>query len=145
MNASGPDSLVMLVIEDNPADVVFFREALNATALPAALQVVTNGEDALRFLRRQPPFADVPRPDVVVMDLNLPLKNGREVLQEMRAEPALRTIPVAILSTSNSESDLRNAATGDHCLYFVKTAEFQQLQDIVRRIAAHAGATRANQ
>ena len=86
MTASYSHPLVMLVAEDNPADVVFFGEAVEATETPATLEVVTNGEDALRFLRHQAPFADAPRPDVLVLDLNLPRKNGKEVLQEMVGE-----------------------------------------------------------
>ena len=125
----------MLIVEDNPADVVFFREAVKAAETPAALHVVDNGADAIRFLSRQGPFAHVPRPDVVVLDLNLPVKNGKNVLEEMMAEPALRMIPVAILTTSNSESHLCGAYTSGRCLYFVKTDDFQRLQEIVGQIA----------
>ncbi len=132
--------LLMLIVEDNPADVVFFSEAVEATETPATLRVVTNGEDALRFLRRQAPFADALRPDVIVLDLNLPVKNGTEVLREMVDEPALRTIPVAILTTSNSDSHLCDAHPDGRCQYFVKTAEFEELQSIVRQIVSHARA-----
>jgi CheY-like chemotaxis protein len=129
---------MMLIVEDNPADVVFFGEAIEASDTLATLRVVTNGEDALRFLRRQTPFADAPRPDVIVLDLNLPLKNGEEVLQEMMDEPPLRTIPVAILTTSSSESHLCDAHPNGCCQYFTKTAELGQLQGIVRQIVSHA-------
>ena len=101
--------------------------------------MVSNGEDALRFLRRQPPFADAPRPDVVVMDLNVPVKNGKELLADMMVEPPLRTIPVAILTTSSSDGHLCESYTPGRCLYFTKTDEFDQLQDRVRQIVAHAG------
>ena len=131
---------MMLIVEDNPADVVFFGEAVEATKTPATLQVVGNGEDALRFLRQQPPFADAPRPDVVVLDLNLPRKKGAEVLQELRDEPALRTIPVAILTTSNSDAHLCDAYPNGRCRYFVKTADFAQVQVIVHQIVSHARA-----
>jgi DNA-binding response OmpR family regulator len=132
--------LLMLLVEDNPADVLFLREAVEAAGITATLEVVSNGEDALRFLLRQPPFADAPRPDVLVMDLNVPMKNGKELLADMMVEPALRTIPVAILTTSGSEAHLCESYTPGRCLYFTKTAEFQQLQDRVRQIAAHARA-----
>jgi CheY-like chemotaxis protein len=135
---------MMLVAEDNPADVVFFGEAVEATEMPATMQVVTNGEDALRFLRQQAPFADAPRPDVLVLDLNLPRKNGKEVLLEMVDEPALRTIPVAILTTSRSESHLCDSHPDGRCQYFIKTADFRQLQGIVRQIVAHARTTAGN-
>ena len=143
MTATCSPPLVMLIVEDNPADVVFFVEAVEASETPATLRVVTNGEDAMRFLRRQPPFADAPRPDVVVLDLNLPLKNGKEVLREMVGEPALRMIPVAILTTSNSESHLCDAHPKGRCQYFIKTAEFAELQGIVRQIVFHARAAAA--
>jgi CheY-like chemotaxis protein len=129
---------VALVVEDNPADVVFLKEAIEAGPTRIAVQVVGNGEDAMRFLRRQGPFSAAPRPDVVMMDLNVPLKSGKEVLQEMAAEPALRTIPVAILTTSSSESHVTQCYTPGRCLYLVKTDDFGQLQEMVGRIISHA-------
>jgi CheY-like chemotaxis protein len=130
----------MLVVEDNPADVAFLNEAIEAVQTPLVLHVVTNGEDALRFLRRDKPFADAPRPDVMVMDLNLPIKNGKEVLAEMMSQPALRTMPVAILTTSSSEWRMCSTYTDGRCRYFVKTDEFGQLQNIVREIVSYAEA-----
>ena len=132
------EQLMMLVVEDNPADVLFFREAVDATGIAADVEVVSNGEDALRFLRRQPPFADAPAPDVLVMDLNVPVKNGKELLADMMGEPALRTIPVAILTTSTSDGHLCETYTPGRCVYLTKTDQFDRLQDYVRRIAAHA-------
>jgi CheY-like chemotaxis protein len=128
----------VLVVEDNPADVVFFREALEAAPLPATLHVVANGNDVLGFLRRQAPFADAPRPDIIVLDLNLPILSGQEVLVEMAADPELSTIPVAILTTSTSERCACDLYTQGRCVYFVKTHRFDELRDIVRQIADHA-------
>jgi two-component system, chemotaxis family, response regulator Rcp1 len=132
--------LVILLVEDNVADVVFFREAIADAGVRARLEVVGNGEDAMRFLYRQEPFDHAPHPDVVVLDLNVPIKNGREVLVEMASDPALNTIPVAILTTSTSETCVCDLYPPGRCVYFVKTDEFGQLQEIVRQIAAHAGA-----
>jgi CheY-like chemotaxis protein len=132
--------LVILLAEDNVADVVFFREALADAGLQARLEVVGNGEDAMRFLCRQGPFDQAPRPDVLVLDLNLPIKNGQEVLLEMASDPVLNTIPVVILTTSTSEACVCEMYPRGRCLYFVKTPEFRQLQEIVRQIAAHASA-----
>lgn len=132
--------LAMLLVEDNLADVVFFREAVHAARLEAKVDVVGNGEDAIRFLRRQPPYANDGRPDVIVLDLNLPMKNGREVLEEMASDPDLCGIPVAILTTSISETHVVSVYTPGLCTYFVKTDEFKRLQDIVRQIASHAAA-----
>ena len=131
-------SLVMLEVEDNPADAAFLSEAVQASQTPATIHVVENGRDAMRFLRRETPFPDAPRPDVVVLDLNLPIKNGREVLAEMASDPALNTIPVAILTTSASEAHVCEIYSPGRCVYLSKTADFKQLQIIVRRIAAHA-------
>jgi chemotaxis family two-component system response regulator Rcp1 len=89
--------LVILLAEDNAADVVFFREALAEAGFQARLEVVGTGEDAIRFLRRRRSFDQAPRPDVVVLDLNLPIRNGQEVLAEMASDPVLNTIPVANL------------------------------------------------
>jgi CheY-like chemotaxis protein len=132
--------MAMLLVEDNLADVVFFREAAHAARLDAKVEVVSNGEDAMRFLRRQGPYAQSDRPDILVLDLNLPMRNGREVLVEMAADPDLREIPVAVLTTSISETHVVSAYTPGLCTYFVKTDEFKRLQDIVRQIAAHAAA-----
>ena len=143
MNAVLNGSLVMLLVEDNPADVLFFTEALDATRMRAEVHVVGDGGAAMRFLRRQPPFADAPRPDVVVLDMNLPIQRGDEVLTEMVADPQLRTIPVAILSTVTSETHVSDVCPSGRCKCFVKTANFSRLQDIVRRIAGHAEANRA--
>ncbi len=134
------NGLMMLLAEDNAADVVFFREALENTGLEIRLEVVANGEQAMRFLNRQEPFGQVPRPDVFVLDLNLPVKSGQEVLLEMAADPALNTIPVAILTTSISETCVCEMYSPGRCLYFVKTDDFTELQGVVRQIAAHAGA-----
>jgi two-component system, chemotaxis family, response regulator Rcp1 len=132
--------LVMLLVEDNVADVVFFREALKSSGIQARLEVVENGEDAMRFLYRQGPFDQAPRPDVLVLDLNLPIKNGQEVLVELASDPGLSTIPVAILTTSTSETCVCEMYPPGRCLYFTKTDEFRRLQEIARQIAAHAGA-----
>ena len=104
MNAVVNHSVVLLVVEDNPADVVFFREAMEATRTPSTLHVVGDGGEAMRFLRREAPYADAPRPDVIVLDLNLPIKKGQEVMKEMAGDPALKGIPVAVLTTSTSEA-----------------------------------------
>ena len=131
--------LTILLVEDNAADVAFFREALEATGIPAKTQVAENGEQALRFLRRQDDFASAPRPDIIILDLNIPLNSGHEVLAELAADETLSTIPVAVLTTSTSETCLSELYPPGRCLYFSKTDDFTRLQNIVRKIAAHAG------
>lgn len=139
MMSTSTKPVVMLVVEDNLGDVVLFEEAVKESRTAATTHVVGDGVTALRFLRRLPPFADAPRPDVVVLDLNLPLMTGREVLAEMAADPDLKSIAVAILTTSSSEAHLCERYTPGLCRYFVKTAAFREIQGIVREIAAHAG------
>lgn len=129
----------MLLVEDNPADVVFFQEAMQAAEVQAQISVIDNGRDAIRFLRREGGYSQAPRPDVVVLDLNIPIHNGHEVLQELAGDSRLSEIPVAVLTTSTSESNVVNACRPGRCLYFVKTDDFRQLQQIVRSIAAHGG------
>ncbi len=128
----------MLVVEDNPADVAFFREAVESAQVPAAIHVARDGNQALQFLRRQAAYADAPRPDVIVLDLNLPIKRGQEVLSDLAADSGLNTIPVVILTTSTSERCACDLYTPGRCLYFTKTEDFQKLQDIVQKIAAHS-------
>jgi len=138
MIGSDARDFVMLVVEDNPADVLFLEEAVEATRTPARMHVVGDGGDAMKFLRRQAPHIDAPRPDVIVLDLNVPVKSGREVLAEMAADPGLQTIPVAILTTSTSETWVCDLYPAGRCKYFNKTEQFQLLQEIVKKIAAHA-------
>jgi two-component system, chemotaxis family, response regulator Rcp1 len=128
----------ILLVEDNPGDARLTKEAMKASGIEARVDVVGNGEDAMRFLCRQQPFSQAPRPDVLVLDLNLPGKNGHEVLLEVASDPALNTIPVAILTGSKSETCVCETYPPGRCLYFVKTPEFRELQEIVRQIAALA-------
>jgi len=141
MSAASKHPVVVLIVEDNQADVVFFQEAADASQTAVDVQSVTNGVDALRFLRREPPFERALRPDIVVLDLNLPLKNGQEVMAEMASDPELSAIPVAILTTSPFDTGLSGLWPAGGCLYFTKTDDFSRLQDIVRKIAAHARST----
>jgi CheY-like chemotaxis protein len=104
------------LVEDNLADVELTREALIEIESPARLSVVRDGEDALAFLHKEPPYPEAPRPDLILLDLNLPKKNGHEVLEAIRTRKVLRSIPVIILTTSEAESDiLQSYATGANC------------------------------
>jgi CheY-like chemotaxis protein len=138
LKTSEAHAVTILLVEDNPADVLFLTEAIEATRIPVDLKVVDNGADAIRFLRREARFSAAPRPNVVVLDLNLPVKNGKEVLAEMMRLPELRNIPVAILTTSTSEGYLVSHYTQGLCLYFTKTDEIRKLQNTVERIVSHA-------
>ena len=96
----------ILMVEDNPGDVELAREALETGKLHNRLHVVDDGVKAMAFLRRQDPYGDAPRPDLVLLDLNLPRKDGREVLAEVKADDDLKRIPVVVLTSSQAESDV---------------------------------------
>src|SRR5579859_2628438 len=99
----------VLLVEDNPGDVRLTEEALKEGRIISHLNVVSDGVEATDFLWRRGKYAKAPRPDLVLLDLNLPRKNGREVLQEIKADPNLRRIPVMVLTTSKAEQDLQKA------------------------------------
>lgn len=138
MSATSVCPIVVLMVEDNRADVVLFREAAAAGGMALDRHVVTNGVEALRFLRREAPFDRAPRPDIIVLDLNLPLMNGQEVMVEVASDPSLNTIPVAVLTTSLTEMCVCELYPAGRCRYFSKTDDFSRLQEIVRQIAAFA-------
>ena len=100
----------VLLIEDDAGDVLMTREAFDEY-LHNRLDVVTDGAAALAYLRKEPPYADTPRPDLILLDLNLPRRDGREVLQEIKDDPGLRHIPVVVLTTSQAEEDAATSCT----------------------------------
>lgn len=99
----------ILLVEDNPADVRLMRELLHEGKIPAHLSVVTDGEQALDFLYARGKFVTAPRPNLVLLDFNLPKRDGREVLEVVKNDPRLRRIPIIVLTTSRSERDIRSA------------------------------------
>ena len=101
-----PGALVVLLVEDSPGDVRLTREAFKDAKVHINLQVAFDGIDAMSFLRREGKHATAPRPDLILLDLNLPRKDGREVLAEIKDSPGLKTIPVVILTTSAAEADI---------------------------------------
>jgi CheY-like chemotaxis protein len=130
----------MLVVEDNPGDVVFLQEAIKESGRGVCMHTVDNGGDALAYLRRQGKYRDAARPDVVVLDLNIPVKSGREVLREMAGDAGLRQIPVVILTTSECEEHLMELYAPGRCRYMVKTSDFDRLTGMVGEIQAFAAA-----
>ena len=96
----------ILLVEDSVGDVELTREVLRETKIVNEVSVVSDGEEAIAFLRQEPPYSERPRPDLVLLDLNLPKKDGREVLEEIKGDPVLRRIPVVMLTTSGAERDI---------------------------------------
>jgi two-component system, chemotaxis family, response regulator Rcp1 len=116
----------ILLVEDNPGDVVLISEALNEGRMRHELHVAADGIEALKFLRNQPPHADAPRPDLILLDLNLPRKNGREVLAEIKSDPRLRMIPVLILTSSADAEDILHCYELHANSYITKPVNFEQ-------------------
>ncbi len=100
------ESIAILLVEDNPGDVRLTMETLKESKVQNTVSVVTDGEQALSFLRQQGEYAGAERPDLVLLDLNLPRKDGREVLSEIKSDPELKRIPVVVLTSSEAESDI---------------------------------------
>ena len=126
--------LEILLVEDNPADVRLTLEAFRDTGSTAHVSVARDGVEALEFLERRNGFKGVPRPDLILLDLNLPRKNGRELLVELKAQPELRRIPVMILSTSSADADVSFSYENYANCYIRKPMEFDSYFDIVRSI-----------
>jgi len=124
----------ILMVEDDPGDVRLTREALKGSKVLHSLNVVEDGVAALDYLRKAPPWQDAVRPDIVLLDLNLPRKDGREVLAAMKEDAALRTIPVVILTTSQAEEDVLRAYNLNANCYVTKPVDFDQFMRIVRTI-----------
>lgn len=124
----------VLLVEDNPGDVRLTREALREGKVQNNLNVTPDGVEALRYLRREGPYADAPRPDVILLDLNLPRKDGREVLEELKADPALMNIPVVVLTSSQAEQDILRAYQLRANCYITKPVDLEQFIHVVQSI-----------
>jgi chemotaxis family two-component system response regulator Rcp1 len=124
----------ILLVEDNPGDVRLTLEALKDAKIWNRLHVVEDGVAALDFLYQREPYAQAPRPDLILLDLNLPKKNGREVLADIKSDVKLKTIPVVILTTSQAEEDIFRAYSLHANCYISKPVDFAQFTNIVRTI-----------
>ncbi|MCU1396758.1 MAG: response regulator [Ilumatobacteraceae bacterium] len=124
----------ILLVEDDPGDVLMTQEAFADYKIANRLNVVSNGEDAIAYLRKQGRFADVTTPDLVLLDLNLPRRDGREVLLDIKGDPHLRRIPVVILTTSEAEEDVIAAYDLHANAYVRKPVDFDQFVAAVRAI-----------
>ena len=124
----------ILMVEDNDGDVFLTMEALKEAKVANQVHVVHDGVEALEFLRRQGKYAAAPRPDLILLDLNLPRKDGREVLAEIKPDPALRTIPVVVLTSSSAEQDVTKSYDLSANCYIVKPVDFHGLMEVVKSI-----------
>lgn len=124
----------ILLVEDNPADVRLTQEILRETSLDFELAVARDGEQAMAMLRRQGAHQDATVPDLVLLDLNLPRKDGREVLAEVKQDPSLRSIPIIVLSTSKAESDVRTCYDLHANCYLTKPVDLNHFAEMVQMI-----------
>jgi len=124
----------VLLVEDNPGDVRLTREALKAGKVWSSLHVVADGVEALAFVRQQGVYTNAPRPDIILLDLNLPKIDGREVLSNLKADENLKRIPVVILTTSQAEEDILKAYNLNANCYITKPVDFDQFLKVVRVI-----------
>ena len=129
---SGPIDL--LLVEDSEPDVRLTKEALEEAKVWNRLWVVEDGVEAMDFLYRRGRYADAPRPDLILLDLNLPRKDGRQVLKEIKADPSLRRIPVVILTTSRDEGDVLRAYDLHANCYIPKPVDFNRFMEVVKSI-----------
>jgi two-component system, chemotaxis family, response regulator Rcp1 len=128
------DCAEILLVEDSPVDVLLTREAFKHCKLRNNLHVVSDGVEAMDFIRCRGQYAKAPRPDIILLDLNLPKKDGREVLAELKEDPELRTIPVVVLTTSEAEQDiLRSYKLHCNC-YITKPVDMKQFIKIVQTL-----------
>jgi CheY-like chemotaxis protein len=124
----------ILLVEDNPGDVRLAVEALREGKVHVNMSVVNDGVEAMEFLRRQGPFAHAPRPDLILLDLNMPRKDGREVLAELKADDDLKRIPVVVLTTSKAEEDILKSYNLNANCYITKPVDLHQFIHVVRSV-----------
>jgi CheY-like chemotaxis protein len=128
------EPIELLLIEDSEPDVRLTMEALREAKVKNRLWVVEDGVEAMEFLHRENRHANAPRPDLILLDLNLPRKDGREVLREIKADDSLRRIPVVVLTTSRSEEDVMRAYNLHANCYITKPVDFNRFMDVVKSI-----------
>lgn len=124
----------VLLVEDNPGDVRLTKEAFKEGKIAVSLSVVMDGVEATKYLNKEGEFADVPTPDLILLDLNLPKKDGREVLQDIKTNPNLKRIPVVILTTSNAEQDIMHSYDLHANCYINKPVDFDKFFDVIEKI-----------
>lgn len=127
----------ILLVEDNEPDVVLTQEAFEDAEIPNSLHVAGDGVEALEFLRREGKYAHAPRPDVILLDINMPRKNGLEVLAELKADPELCAIPVVVLTTSQADEDILRSYQSHASSYIVKPVEFAQFYSAIEALGKY--------
>jgi CheY-like chemotaxis protein len=128
------NAIDVLLVDDDPGDTLMIREAFADNKVRNELACVADGVEAMRYLRREGEYADASRPDLILLDLNLPRKDGREVLAEIKSDPQLATIPVVVLTTSHAEEDILRSYQLHANAYVTKPVDFERFIQVVRQI-----------
>ncbi|MCP2245093.1 response regulator [Lentzea aerocolonigenes] len=134
MTESPLNVIDVLLVEDDPGDALMTQEAFEHHKIRNTLHVVKDGVEAIEFLRRQGKYENAPRPGLILLDLNLPRKDGREVLSEVKNDPELRSIPVVVLTTSEAEEDILRSYSLHANAYVTKPVDFDRFIEVVRQI-----------
>jgi CheY-like chemotaxis protein len=134
MTEPGLNVIDVLLVEDDPGDALMTEEAFEHHKIRNKLHLVRDGVEALQFLRREGEYADAPRPGLILLDLNLPRMDGREVLAEIKADEELRSIPVVVLTTSEAEEDVLRSYSLYANAYVTKPVDFERFIEVVRQI-----------
>jgi CheY-like chemotaxis protein len=134
MAAGTPSPVRILVVDDDPGDVLMIEEALEGSDVDKAIDVVSDGQEAMEFLRREGRHTDAVRPDMILLDLNMPRMDGRQVLSEVKRDEDLRTIPIVVLTTSNADTDILGSYNLQANAYVTKPIDLDDFNDVVRRI-----------
>ncbi|MGN9810465.1 response regulator [Micromonospora sp. BQ11] len=129
-----PSPVRILVVDDDPGDVLMIEEALADSDVEKVIDVVSDGQEAMEFLRREGRHTEARRPDVILLDLNMPRMDGRQVLSEVKSDEDLRTIPIVVLTTSNADTDILGSYTLQANAYVTKPIDLDDFNDVVRRI-----------
>ncbi|MFY1670922.1 response regulator [Plantactinospora sp. WMMB334] len=134
MDAAEPNPVRILVVDDDPGDVLMIEEALVGSGIPKSIDVVGDGEEAMEFLHREGRHRKASRPDMILLDLNMPRMDGRQVLDRVKSDDDLRTIPIVVLTTSNADNDVLGSYNLRANAYVTKPIDLDDFNDVVRRI-----------
>ena len=134
MNMKAAKPIEILLIEDSPSDAALTIEALQEGKIANNLNRAADGVEALAYLKQQGKFAESPRPDLIMLDLNLPKKDGREILRELKTDPSFKLIPIIVLTTSRADKDVLQSYELNANCYITKPVDFQQFIEVVKSI-----------
>lgn len=132
-----PQPIEILLVDDNDDDVVLLEESFRDSKFLNLMQIVRDGEEAIRYLQRRAPYESARTPGLVLLDINMPKMNGFEVLRTMKSDPLLRTIPVVMLTTSTRDEDIARSYDGGACSFVSKPVSFEKLKEVIKQFTLY--------